>query len=186
MSTDYWPWWLGGASLAGVALLFPHLTGVPLGVSGILERLLMDSRNGPTPPSQSSAADCSGPIPPSISSTKPSPHTHSPQLDRSARLIFVLSVMAGGALEVWTHHKPWGQTQMSPEFHRLFGHGASALLVLFLGGILVGFGTRWSGGCTSGHGLSGCGRLQPPSLVATGVFFAVAIGVSFLLERILS
>ena len=181
MSTDYWPWWLGGACLAGVALLFPQMTGVPLGVSGILERLLMDSRNHSKQPASPPISDCSE-SPPSLTST---PST-SASLSQSARLTFVLSVMAGGALEALMHRKSWGQIQMSPEFHRLFGHGASALLVLFLGGILVGFGTRWSGGCTSGHGLSGCGRLQPPSLVATGVFFGMAIGVSFLLERLLS
>lgn len=74
---------------------------------------------------------------------------------------------------------------MAPEFHRFFGEGWGAVGVLFVGGILVGFGTRWSGGCTSGHGLSGCGRLQVPSLVATGTFFGVAILTSFLMERIL-
>jgi uncharacterized membrane protein YedE/YeeE len=74
---------------------------------------------------------------------------------------------------------------MSPEFYRLFGHDIKAVLTLFFGGALVGFGTRMSGGCTSGHGLSGCGRLQPASLAATAVFFGVAIGVSFLLERLL-
>lgn len=56
---------------------------------------------------------------------------------------------------------------------------------LFLGGVLVGFGTRLSGGCSSGHGLSGCGRLQPVSLVATTVFFGTAVAMSFLLWKVI-
>jgi uncharacterized membrane protein YedE/YeeE len=57
--------------------------------------------------------------------------------------------------------------------------------VLFVGGILVGFGTRLAGGCSSGHGLSGCGRLQPVSIVATAVFFGTAVLVSFLLWKVI-
>ncbi len=45
-------------------------------------------------------------------------------------------------------------------------------LVLFVGGgLLVGFGTRWAGGCTSGHAITGLANLQWPSLVATISFF---------------
>ena len=57
--------------------------------------------------------------------------------------------------------------------------------LLFAGGVLVGFGTRLAGGCSSGHGLSGCGRLQPVSLVATAVFFGAAVAVSFLLWKVI-
>jgi hypothetical protein len=57
--------------------------------------------------------------------------------------------------------------------------------VLFVGGVLVGFGTRLAGGCSSGHGLSGCGRLRPVSLVATAVFFGTAVLVSFLLWKVI-
>jgi hypothetical protein len=45
---------------------------------------------------------------------------------------------------------------------------------LILGGLIVGFGTRWGSGCTSGHGVCGLARLSPRSIVATGVFMAVA------------
>ncbi|GAB3974123.1 hypothetical protein GCM10027615_38930 [Plantactinospora veratri] len=56
--------------------------------------------------------------------------------------------------------------------------------VLFVGGVLVGFGTRLAGGCSSGHGLNGCGRLHPDSIVATAVFFGTAVLVSFLLWKV--
>jgi uncharacterized membrane protein YedE/YeeE len=42
-------------------------------------------------------------------------------------------------------------------------------------GLLVGFGTRYAGGCTSGHGVCGIGRLSPRSIVATMVFIGSGI-----------
>ena len=43
--------------------------------------------------------------------------------------------------------------------------------ILALGGLLVGFGTRYAGGCTSGHAITGLSSLQLPSLVAVIGFF---------------
>jgi len=43
--------------------------------------------------------------------------------------------------------------------------------ILLLGGLLIGFGTRYAGGCTSGHAISGLSNLQLPSLVAVVGFF---------------
>ena len=65
---------------------------------------------------------------------------------------------------------------------QLFGLGWHTSLLLIIGGIIIGFGTRMGGGCSSGHGLSGCSRLQPGSLVGTAAFFGTAIVVSILLE----
>ncbi len=45
------------------------------------------------------------------------------------------------------------------------------LIMLVLGGFLVGFGTRYAGGCTSGHAISGLSNLQLPSLIAVVGFF---------------
>lgn len=45
------------------------------------------------------------------------------------------------------------------------------ILILVLGGLLVGFGARYAGGCTSGHAISGLSNLQVPSLIATIGFF---------------
>ena len=54
-----------------------------------------------------------------------------------------------------------------------------ALLVLLLAvGVLIGYGARWAGGCTSGHGISGCSAGSPESLAATATFFLVAIAVT--------
>jgi len=49
------------------------------------------------------------------------------------------------------------------------------LIFFVLGGFLVGFGTRYAGGCTSGHAIKGLSTLQWPSLVATMVFMAAGI-----------
>jgi uncharacterized protein len=50
-----------------------------------------------------------------------------------------------------------------------------SLAVIILGGLLVGFGSRMGGGCTSGHGVCGVARLSPRSIVATAVFMVTAI-----------
>jgi uncharacterized protein len=44
-------------------------------------------------------------------------------------------------------------------------------LILAIGGLLVGFGTRYAGGCTSGHAITGLSSLQLPSLIAVIGFF---------------
>lgn len=47
----------------------------------------------------------------------------------------------------------------------------SNILLLLTGGLLIGFGTRYAGGCTSGHAISGLSNLQWPSLIAVLGFF---------------
>jgi uncharacterized protein len=51
---------------------------------------------------------------------------------------------------------------------------------ILIGGLLVGFGTHMGSGCTSGHGLCGLARLSWRSVVATAVFFVVAMLTVFL------
>ncbi|HYN62196.1 MAG TPA: YeeE/YedE thiosulfate transporter family protein [Rubrivivax sp.] len=55
--------------------------------------------------------------------------------------------------------------------------------ILTLSGLLVGWGTRQGGGCTSGHGVCGLGRLAPRSLVAVLVFMAAGIFKASLLRH---
>ena len=52
---------------------------------------------------------------------------------------------------------------------------SSSLILLIIGGTLVGFGTRISGGCTSGHGISGISRFSLRSIIATITFMIVGI-----------
>lgn len=54
-------------------------------------------------------------------------------------------------------------------------------LMVVVGGFLVGFGSRYAGGCTSGHAISGLSNLQLPSLVAVIGFFVGGLFVTFVL-----
>jgi uncharacterized membrane protein YedE/YeeE len=53
----------------------------------------------------------------------------------------------------------------------------ASFAIIVAAGLLVGFGTRLGGGCTSGHGVCGIARLSPRSIVATLVFMATAMVV---------
>jgi uncharacterized protein len=55
---------------------------------------------------------------------------------------------------------------------------------ILIGGLLVGFGTRMGSGCTSGHGLCGIARLSRRSIIATAVFFGVAMLTVFLARHV--
>src|SRR3954464_13481764 len=58
-----------------------------------------------------------------------------------------------------------------------------SLAVMAVAGLLVGFGSRLGGGCTSGHGVCGVGTGQKDSIIATIVFMAVAIVTVFVYTR---
>jgi len=203
---NYWPWWIGGVGLALVAVGFPVLNRAPLGVSGAMGRLVAflapgraqgsDDEGSAPETAQGGATDCAAadgpplgcdPIPRSGTGTDTvgNPASAGVRTPAWTGPVFLLSMLLGGSLAAWIGKTGFGGSGLSAGFRSLFGDGAGAVAALFLGGLLVGFGTRWSGGCTSGHGLSGVGRLQPASLAATGVFFGTAIAVSFLIERIL-
>lgn len=72
---------------------------------------------------------------------------------------------------------------LQPE--ELFGLDAilslKGFLILAAGGLLVGFGSRYAGGCTSGHAISGLSDLQVPSLIAVVGFFAGGLIMTFLI-----
>lgn len=60
-------------------------------------------------------------------------------------------------------------------------------ILMIVGGFLIGFGTRWAGGCTSGHAISGLSNLQMPSLVAViGFFIGGLLSTHVLLPFILN
>jgi len=59
------------------------------------------------------------------------------------------------------------------------------IIVALVGGVLLGFGARWAGGCTSGHGISGTLQLTVGSWVSTVCFFIGGIITAFLMYTIL-
>lgn len=52
------------------------------------------------------------------------------------------------------------------------------IAVLFAGSVLIGYGARLAGGCTSGHGISGCAIRSPGSFVAVGMFVVTAVALT--------
>lgn len=81
-----------------------------------------------------------------------------------------------------------GQGYVPSEIYDLANLGSlSNLIILILGGFLIGFGTRYAGGCTSGHAISGLSNLQLPSLIAVVGFFIGGLAMTwFILPMVLS
>jgi uncharacterized membrane protein YedE/YeeE len=69
--------------------------------------------------------------------------------------------------------------------NELFGLQAvfslKGFLILAFGGLMVGFGSRYAGGCTSGHAISGLSNLQLPSLIAVIGFFIGGLAMTYLI-----
>ena len=59
------------------------------------------------------------------------------------------------------------------------------VLLMVVAGFLVGIGTTYGGGCTSGHGVCGLSRLSPRSIVATAIFMAAAVVTVFVARHTL-
>ncbi len=72
-------------------------------------------------------------------------------------------------------------------FQSAFGHApALRWVVAVVGGFLMGFGSRWAGGCTSGHGISGTLQMAVSSWVAAISFFVGGIAVAMLIFRVIA
>jgi uncharacterized membrane protein YedE/YeeE len=56
---------------------------------------------------------------------------------------------------------------------------------MLAGGLLVGIGTAYGGGCTSGHGVCGLSRLSPRSAVATATFMATGFATVFVVRHLI-
>lgn len=98
----------------------------------------------------------------------------------------LLSILFGGWIAAVAAGRFQLRLDMGNGYRQLVtANPTTMIVVLFVGGVLVGFGTRLAGGCSSGHGLSGCGRLRPVSILATAVFFGTAVVVSFLLWKVI-
>ena len=97
-----------------------------------------------------------------------------------------ISGILGGALSMATGDKAWRLAFLvglvgAPVLMGLIGRPLpepempASWLLIAASGLLVGFGTRLGGGCTSGHGVCGMARLSRRSIVATLVFMASAV-----------
>ena len=89
--------------------------------------------------------------------------------DTAWRAAFLAGLVAGAALTFATHP---GSAQFRVPDGR-------SLPVFAIAGLIVGYGTRLGGGCTSGHGVCGCGSGARDSIMATITFMAAGIATVF-------
>jgi uncharacterized membrane protein YedE/YeeE len=79
-----------------------------------------------------------------------------------------------------------GKVPVVPDFVSWTGlFSARGFITVVLGGFLVGFGSRYAGGCTSGHAISGLSALQLPSLIAVVGFFIGGLFVTYVILPVL-
>ncbi len=102
----------------------------------------------------------------------------------ASRLPFLGGLVGGGVLSA-VLGGGWQPTWDLGIFDAYIGWGpAGKVAWMFAGGLLVGFGTRLAGGCTSGHGVFGMAHLERASIVSTLVFMAAGIATTNLIYRV--
>lgn len=105
-----------------------------------------------------------------------------------------ISGIVGGLLRPARGDIAWrlafiGALVISPFAYRLSAplptvHIEASYLVLIVAGLLVGLGTRYGAGCTSGHGVCGLSRRSPRSFVATLAFMAAGFLTVYLIRHV--
>lgn len=146
-----WPWWLSGILIGLTVPLLYILAGKGFGISTSFQQL---------------GSMCA----PNSKLEYLSKH------DRKANLwtlVFAIGIALGAFIA--TNFLSDDPAQLLPQTFDTVG-GAIKLLV---GGYLIGFGTRYAGGCTSGHSITGISNLNWPSLVATVFFFVGGLAVTW-------
>jgi len=154
-----WPWPVAGLAIAAITLALLWTTGRRLGISSGLENL------------------CSGWV--------STPYLRREELLRSHgwRLPFLGGLVLGGFLSAATSGG-WSPLWDMGRFDATVGWGpAGKLAWTFAGGALIGFGTRLSGGCTSGHGIFGVSHRERASVEAMLAFMAAGIVTTHLVHR---
>jgi hypothetical protein len=191
--TSYWSWWASGGALAALMLSHWVVLGRTLSVSGRYTSLVAWWRRrgrGPEPDRvellaamRRATIEAFGESAVAVASPEPAPERAPVAEAAATHVVFLAAVAVGGLVSAATgaglHLTPLLRGEL---FASVFpSESVPAGLVLLVGGLLVGFGTRMAGGCTSGHGLNGLSRLQPGSAAATAAFFGAGVLASLLL-----
>ena len=153
---ETWPWYIGGPLIGLTVPLLLLLTGKSFGVSSSFRHLCTLVSPG----------------------SKLAYLKENNLQKESWNLFFVGGILIGSF--VGMHLLSTEPLPLLPEHYQSL-KGMAALL---FGGILVGFGTRYADGCTSGHSIMGLSSLNWPSLVATISFFVgglLVVGLSQLI-----
>ncbi len=152
--TQTWPWWAAGACIGLTALGLAWFTGRKLGVTGGFQ-------------------DACSVI------TKDPSFNVSP--DRW-KLWFILGLPIGGFLANAGH---WNWTLLYGGLDGLtYGSFFFKAVWLLVGGLLIGFGARWAGGCPSGNSLMGVSMGSKMSILATLGFLAAGMIVTNILLKV--
>lgn len=203
----YLPWWITGGILSFITLGFYIALHRPLGVSGSWARLILWKNDraikqaeapfqdnpklfqdalmsatmeefGETKVLEFMQSRHKSGVMPEFKSTATTVTVSPNRSPWTAHLMFLIMLVVGGALGAYFRGDLAIQSTLGELHTSLFGSGMGSLMMLFFGGLMVGFGTQMAGGCTSGHGLSGFSRLAPASIIATFSFFGAAIAFS--------
>lgn len=152
-----WPWWVSGILIGLTVPLLYILAGKAFGISTSLQQI---------------GAMC-------VPNSK---LEYLSKFDRKANLwtvVLVLGIVVGGFIaNFFLSEQP---VKFLPESFI----GISGAIKLLFGGFLIGFGTRYAGGCTSGHSITGISNLNWPSLLATICFFAGGLAVTWTMGNLL-
>ena len=103
------------------------------------------------------------------------PHSHSQrygETDKTWRAVFLFGLIGGATVSFTLWQSAALFRPMRP------------LVVIAIAGLLVGFGTRLGGGCTSGHGVCGVGMGAKDSIAATLIFVAMAMVTVYIYNRV--
>ena len=98
-------------------------------------------------------------------------NTISSKTNRSSNFLFLLGLVLGPLIYFYT-------TKVPANFKI-----TDSLVLIIIGGLLVGLGTRMGGGCTSGHGICGISRFSIRSMVATITFILTGMLTVFILQQ---
>jgi uncharacterized membrane protein YedE/YeeE len=145
-----WPWYLTGPAIGMMVPLLFWSGGKSLGISASLRHI------------------CSIALP----RTKVAFLKQNEWRKEIWNLLFVAGIALGGFIGIRLLDQ--GSTHLLPPGYA----SATGALKLLAGGFLIGFGSRYAGGCTSGHAITGLSTLQKASLVSVIAFFTGGLAMA--------
>lgn len=196
---EYWSWWLGALALGFFAVVFSLLTGKPLGVSGSWLSIARRKDDALLKASADVLDSDQDMIKDELMSMTMAefgndvldvnPQRREGEVNAevtekfemkqdythwTVHVLFLVTMFFGSYIASITTTDFSLSFELSTIHSEIFENNGEAWLALLFGGMMVGFGTQMAGGCTSGHGLSGCAQLIPASLLSTVIFFGCA------------
>jgi len=157
----------------------PYAAGAMIGLLNCIAIVISDSLIGCSSAFSSSSGMLEKLIRGRAATQKPYYKKFIPEIDWGWTLVAGIAV--GAFLSAWLSGNL--HLELVPElWAKTFGGGVSIrFLCAFTGGVLVALGARWTGGCTSGHGISGTMQLAVSSWIAAMCFFGGGIATAMLL-----